>query len=378
MHLAAMLDIGIDRAFLLGELQKLGLDGYTIDISRDQRKGIAGTRVKVRVSDDKKHHVSRNLGDIEAIISGSGLTDAVKKKSLNIFHRLAAAEAKVHGKTVQEIHFHETGAVDAIVDIAAAAICVDSLKVDRILCSPVELGSGFVECEHGTLPVPAPATIELLQNVPVRTGRVAFETTTPTGAAILAEFVDEFGSGFEFTPEKTGYGIGARDLPVANVLRVCVGSQAANLYSSGRAMVLECNLDDMNPEFYDYLIDKLLTNGAMDAFITPVIMKKTRPAAKLSVLCSTNERANLTRLLLSETTTLGIRKYDVERTMLDRELSVISTKYGDVRIKTALMNQKPVKWKPEYEDCVKLAKEHDVPIQTVYDEVNGVLFGQKR
>jgi hypothetical protein len=378
MHLAAMLDIGVDKNYLLGELEKLHLSGVDIDISRERRQGIEGTRVKVRVSDDKEHQVSRSLQDIEAIILRADLSDTVQRRSLEIFHRLAAVEAKVHGKAMHEIHFHETGAIDAIIDIVGAAICIEVLKVDKIFCSPVQLGGGFVECEHGTLPVPAPATIELLENIPIRTGKVEFETTTPTGAAIISSVVDEFGREFELIPEKTGYGIGAGELTIPNVLRVCLGTQREKSSLSDRAMMIECNIDDMNPEFYDHFIDKLLAAGAKDVFITPIFMKKTRPASKLSVLCKACDEASIADILLRETTTLGIRKHEVERTVLERRVSAVKTQYGDVRVKTALFDKKPIKWKPEYEDCVNIAKKNNISLQAVYDEVNSVLLNQKK
>ncbi|MBN1378508.1 MAG: nickel pincer cofactor biosynthesis protein LarC [Gammaproteobacteria bacterium] len=372
MHLGAMIDIGVDKEYLLSELKKLNLTGYNIQILRDSKKGIQGSRVNIELTEKQ---TARDLKDIEKIIFDSRLSDAVKQLSSKIFQKLAAAEAKIHGKSIHEIHFHEVGAVDAILDIVGSAICIDALHVEKILCSPVELGGGYISCEHGTLPVPAPATIALLKNVPIRTGKVAFETTTPTGAAILATIVDEFGKQFEFTPEKTGYGIGMRDLEIPNVLRVTLGSQQTTSLASETITVIECNIDDMNPEFYDYLIDKLMTIGAKDVYITPIYMKKTRPAAKLTVLCSEDTSDKMTELLLNETTTLGIRTYRADRAMLEREISVVETKYGKVKVKSARLGDKILKSKPEYEDCKRIANEMNVPLQAVYDEVNKILLG---
>ncbi len=378
MHLGAMLDLGVDQNYLLEQLEKLDLNGYQLEITREHRQSIEGTRVKVQLSKDKKYQVRRNLRDIEAIIQAGSLSDTVVQRSLEMFRRLATVEAKVHGKSVDDIHFHELGAIDAIVDIVGAAICHESLKVDKVLCGPVEVGGGFVETAHGTFPVPAPATIELLQDIPVRTGKVEFETTTPTGAVILASIVDQFGKEFDFSLEKTGYGIGGQDLPIPNVLRVCLGTQQLNAGLVDQSVMIECNIDDMNPEFYSYLMDKLLAQGAQDVFITPIIMKKTRPASKLSVLCASDDEDKFIELLQIETTTLGVRKYAVERSLLPRKEFIIETDYGSVGVKAALFENQPIKWKAEYEDCIKIASENNIPLQTVYDEVDRILLKYKQ
>ncbi len=378
MHLGAMLDLGVDKDYLLEQLAKLGLSGYRLDISRQRRQEIEGTRVRVQLSDNKENRLKRSLSDIEAIILASALNENVRKQSLDMFRRLAMVEAKVHGKTVEEVHFHELGALDTIIDIVGAAICHEVLQVDKVLCGPVQVGGGYIETAHGVFPVPAPATMELLKDIPIRTGKVDFETTTPTGAVILAALVDEFDKEFEFISEKTGHGIGDRDLPIPNVLRVCLGTQCEDTLISERSMVIECNIDDMNPEIYGYLIDKFLAAGAQDVFITPIVMKKSRPATKLSVLCQQENEKHFTELLLSETTTLGLRKYVVERTTLPREEKVIQTKYGEVRIKTASLSNESVKWKAESEDCIRIANENKIPVQTVYDEINRVMLKENQ
>jgi uncharacterized protein (TIGR00299 family) protein len=398
MNLGALIDLGVDPDYLKSELSKLDIKGYNLEWVTDSRKGITGTRAIVNV-DEKQgkntkhgkhdvsgdhqhgggnhhHHAHRNLDDIREIIKNSSLKEFIKDKSLEIFGKVAEAEAKIHGKSVDQIHFHEVGAVDSIVDIVGAAICVDFLKPDRIISSSVELGGGFVKCAHGIFPVPAPATAEIIKNIPVKYGAVQSETTTPTGAAILASFVDEFTDKLHFRICKTGYGIGTRDLEIPNVLRVHLGEledQPGSGMEIHTASLIECNIDDMNPEIYGYIMDHLFEEGADDVFITPIIMKKARPASKLSVLCSHEKENNITELLLTHTTSLGVRKYSVEKTLLKREYQKLQTKYGPVTIKIAVYNGKRLKHKPEYDDCIRLARENNVPVHVIYQEVNKLL-----
>ena len=370
MHLGAMLDLGVEQEVLTAQLSLLDLEGYKIRVSRDQRKGISGTRVDVIL--DKKEHHHRNLDDIEGIIKNSRLSKPVKERSLAMFRKLAEAEARVHGKSISEIHFHEVGAIDSIVDIVGAAICIEELKPDRILSSDVELGGGFVKCEHGTFPVPAPATAEILSNIPVRSGAVNMETTTPTGAVIIACNADSFGSLEGLRITRTAYGIGQRDHDIPNVLRLYLAETVdENLspHQTHQARVIECNIDDMNPELYGYVMEQLFEAGADDVFITPIIMKKARPASKLSVLCNADKSEVLIETLLSHTTSLGVRSYMVDKTLLEREFTKVKTSYGEVTLKTAVYNGRKLKSKPEYEDCMKLAKKHKVPIQKIYDEI---------
>jgi len=387
MHLGAMIDLGVDPEYLINQLKYLNLAGYEIKISTDQRKGISGTRVDVILSDKHSHH-HRGLSDISKIIRDSELDEAVKERSLKMFTKLAEAEAKIHGKSIDEIHFHEVGAIDSIVDIVGAAICIEYIQPDRIMASEVELGGGFVKCAHGTFPVPAPATSEILKDVPVRTGAVRFETTTPTGALILACNVDEFAAMKGFSIKKTAYGIGQKDLDIPNVLRVYLADSGkhvqevnSEVISSGKsspedivkAWIVECNIDDMNPEMYGYVMDTLFELGAADVFITPIIMKKARPASKLSILCPPEKREELTEALLTHTTSFGVRSYEVDKTMLRREFSKLKTSYGEVTIKTAIFRGQKLKSKPEYEDCVRLARKHDIPVHQIYREISGLI-----
>ena len=374
MHLGAMLDLGIKPDFLTGQLELLGLEGYEISISTDQRKGISGTRVDV-VTDENLHHGHRNLEDIAGIIEGSRLDQPVMQRSMDMFRKRAEAEARVHGKSIEEIHFHEVGALDSIVDIVGAAICLEELKPDRIMSSPVELGGGFVKCAHGTFPVPAPATAEILTGIPVRSGAVQKETTTPTGAVIIACNVDEFSDMDALRINKTAYGIGQRDHDIPNVLRVYwaeTGGRERDGLDSMDAVIVECNIDDMNPEFYGFVMEKLFDAGADDVFITPIIMKKARPANKLSVLCHPSKEDEIVRAVLSHTTSLGLRTYRVNKVLLEREFTKISTRFGEVTLKTAIYQGRRLRSKPEYEDCISLARKHKVPVQEIYDEITRI------
>lgn len=324
MNLAALIDLGVPEEYLIEELLKLNLNSeYEIKIESSMKLGITGIRVDVILKDklednthiseqtlyehsreghvhNHKHH-HRNLKDVEKIINLSNLSDRVKKLSLDIFMKVAEAEAKIHGKGLYEVHFHEVGAIDSIVDIVGSAICLDYLKVDKIIASPVQVGGGFVKCAHGFIPVPAPATVEILKNVPVNTGIVQFETTTPTGAAILAANVNEFTSKINFTVKKISYGIGHKDLEIPNVLRVYLDEEE-NTEEVEEHHILETNIDDMNPEFYGYIEEKLFEVGALDVFKTPILMKKGRPGIELSVLTNEKVEKNVLDVIFEETT----------------------------------------------------------------------------
>lgn len=372
MNLGAFIDLGVDKDYLIGELAKLSVCEYGIKVTRDIRKGISGTRVDV-LTGESHHH--RNMNDIREIINKSSLSENVKRISMDIFLKVAEAEAKVHGKSIEEIHFHEVGAVDSIVDIIGAAICFDFIKPDMVLSSPVETGSGFVKCAHGILPVPAPATAEILRGIPLKSMGIPFEATTPTGAAILSAFTNKFTEKKDFMINKIGYGIGHKDEgDVPNVLRVFLGEAFRKLEPQSdiineRAIMIECNIDDMNPENYEYIMEKIFDQGIMDAYLTPIIMKKGRPAVKISVLCSTKRIGEVEKLLLSETSTLGVRRYEVDKDMLKRENCIIDTSFGSIRIKNAYYGGKMIKSKPEYDDCRKIALEKGIPLIEVYEQI---------
>ncbi|MDR0815239.1 MAG: nickel pincer cofactor biosynthesis protein LarC [Bacteroidales bacterium] len=377
MNLAALTNIGVPTDYLTKELQKLNIDGYDIQFSEEQRRGITGTQVNVSLTHEHhhqhhEHHEHRNLHDIEHIINHSQLSDKVKGMSKDIFRLVAQAEAKIHGKPIDEVHFHEVGAIDSIVDIVGAAICIDYLKPDRIIASPVEMGGGFVHCAHGVFPVPAPATLEIMQGKPMKFGAVPFETATPTGVAILAALADEFTEMPAFTVTKTGYGIGHRDSgEIPNVLRVCLGSTGDNRSSvtTVDAVMLECNIDDMNPERYPFVMQKLFAAGAADVFLQNIIMKKSRPAVLLSVLCSPEKTTDIEHILFTETTTLGLRSHFVRKKMLDRSIETVDTPWGKIRVKKAFLNGKELKSKAEYDDCEAIARANGIELEQVYQYI---------
>lgn len=378
MNLGAMIDLGVDKDLLTSELAKLNLSGYKIEVCRNKRHHIEGTRVNVILTDKKETHPHRNLNDIEHIIDSSSLNENIKTISKTMFQKLAEAESKIHGKPINEIHFHEVGAVDSIVDIVGSAICYDFLKVDKVICSRIELGGGFVKCKHGTLPVPAPATMEILKDIPVKTGAVQSETTTPTGAAILMTLVNEFTDKTDFTINKTGYGIGSKEMDIPNILRVCLGEAVeASSYGTDvkkeKAVVIECNIDDMNPELYEHVMEKLFNNGALDTYLSSIIMKKSRPGNILSVLCRPDKEKEIIEILFKETTTLGVRKYSVDKFNLKRDFKKIKTKYGEITVKTAYYNDKIIRVKPEYEECKRIAKEKNISIQEIYNEISNLI-----
>lgn len=370
MNLGALVDLGVDAAMLRTGLDRLGLDGYGLHIRADSRGGIAGTRVEVRVDADARRP-ARHLSSVRELIGRSGLGRRVESFALQVFERLAAAEARVHGIPIDEVHFHEVGAVDAVVDIVGAAICLEQLEWPSVVSSAVELGSGFVDCAHGRFPVPAPATLELLRDVPMHRGGVPYEATTPTGAAILTVAAERFDPQGSIVARRVGYGAGRRDGPVPNMLRVLVTDPLAIPY--GELSLLECNIDDMSPELYPHLLDRLLANGARDAWIVPLVMKKGRPGMLVSVLCEGRDEQTMTRLLFAETTTLGVRRGVVSRTTLERTMRAIATPFGPVPVKVAVHPDGTRRAKLEYEACRSIALERNLPLREVYRELERLL-----
>jgi uncharacterized protein (TIGR00299 family) protein len=371
MNLGALVDVGVDAAYLERELGKLNIEGFRLEVEPGMRKGISGTKVTV-VVDHPENEKHRHLSHIEALINNSSLSDRIKKKSLAIFDLVAEAEAKVHNISKQQVHFHEVGALDSIADIVGAAICQEYLEVDEIQASPVQLGGGFVKCAHGMMPVPAPATAEIVADIPVKTGLVDYEATTPTGAAILAATVDRFESRMELVVLKTGYGIGQRDGEIPNVLRVYLAEGSKRVtedVEEEEAVMLECNLDDMNPERYTHVMDLLFEAGAADVFIIPIVMKKSRPGHMLSVLCNSDSVDKMKEILFTETSSIGLREHTLRKSMLRREMVMVSTKYGEIEVKRSFFNGRVVNEKPEFEQCRKLAREHGVTLEEISTEV---------
>ncbi len=406
MNLAALVDLGVPQEHLLRELPRLRLgEEFTLTFARVEKQGITGTRATVtlvgrgsRESSDgqmpdpahhhhqhgeKAHahdggaHVHRHYRDIKEIINAAPFNDAIKTTTRRIFDVIAEAEAHVHGVAVDDVAFHEVGAVDSIVDIFGAAICLDYLGVDTVLAGPVELGSGFVQCAHGRLAVPAPATLEILKGVPCLTGGVVGEATTPTGAAILKATARRFSRSFAITPERIGYGVGHRDFSIPNVLRVVLGeiedALSAPGWSERTNVEITANIDDMSPESYEPLIERLFSAGASDVFLTPITMKKSRLAHMISVLAQEHLVDSLVHILFEESTTIGVRLHPVGKRMLSRASVTVRTSFGEVRVKVVELRGGTQRWKVEYEDVKRLARERGLPYLTLQREIDAEL-----
>lgn len=371
MLLGALLDIGAPEELLRTELAKLPVTGYDLSITRVDKGGISAIYLDVKVDDAGHHH--RNLAEIARIIEESTLAAAVKAKSNQIFTRLAEAEARVHGVPVNEIHFHEVGAVDSIVDIVGIAWALDYLGVEQIYTSRLHVGSGFVKCAHGLIPVPAPATAELLRGIPFYQGDIARELVTPTGAAVVAALGSGYGPMPDgFVSSQVGYGAGTWELEIPNVLRVYLGEMPADAVPErceGQEdkgyLVAEANIDDQNPELYSYIMDKLFAAGAVDVWLTPIIMKKGRPATKLSALLPEECQAGIGEIILEETTSIGMRFYPVTRVIANREFIVVGLPWGDVKVKISSFRGKICNVAPEYEDCRRIAEEAGMPLKVI-------------
>ncbi len=410
MFLAALIDAGVPPKLFEETVAALNI-GANLEISKVNRSGISATKVDVVVNGEKdsprevkasaphdhthahdhhhdvhhhephshEHHHSRSLTEIREIIRQSKISDSAKATAVAIFEKLGAAESKIHNVPIDQIHFHEVGAADALVDIICAAGGAEALAVDEIICSPLNVGGGTVNCAHGTFPVPAPVTVELLKGAPVYSSGLQAELVTPTGAAIVATLATRFSPFPEMKIEQTGYGAGTRDFPAhPNVLRITIGdvcgAGALARVGSGKGLsqdtiaVLEANLDDLNPQVFGYVMDRLLEAGALDVFATPVQMKKNRPGSLLTILSKPEDAPKLTEIVFAETTTLGVRRREETRQILARKWNTVSTRFGDVRIKIASLNGTVTSYAPEYEDCRRIAAELKVPLKTVMNE----------
>ncbi|HHL39813.1 MAG TPA: nickel pincer cofactor biosynthesis protein LarC [Deltaproteobacteria bacterium] len=365
MTLGALVDLGVDLRWLESELGRLPLGGYGLRAERQHRHGIGGTRLHVDISETRHH---RTFAVIREMIEGSALADDVKELALRIFRTLAEAEARVHGVDVEEVHFHEVGAVDSIVDIVGAALCLRRLAPERVTASPLPLGTGFIDAAHGRMPVPAPASLEILRGVPTAPSDIRFELTTPTGAAIIKTVADGFGPLPPMTIGKSGYGVGSRDFAEApNVLRVIEGELRDGGRRTERLTVIETNVDDMSPEAAGYLMERLLSAGALDVFFTAVQMKKNRPGLLVTVLAEEHGVRELTEIIFSESTTLGVRTRTVERISLPRKTVKVETPYGTVRVKAVERDGRFVDGRPEFEDCRAAAAAAGAPLVVVMD-----------
>jgi uncharacterized protein (TIGR00299 family) protein len=365
MILGALVDAGLDVERLTAELAHLPISGYALRTEEVRRRGLRGTYVEVEVSEKG---VERHLHQIEEIIDGSDLPKAVKSRSQAIFRRLAEAEARVHGMPIDHVHFHEVGAIDAIVDVVGAAVGLWLLGIKRVYASPVHVGCGTVTCAHGTLPVPAPATQELLRGVPIYGRDVEVELVTPTGAAILTTLVEEFGGAPPMQVQQVGYGAGSRDLPLPNLLRVSIGETTEEVegYEEDVVTVIETNIDDMNPQLFEHVMDRLFDAGALDVFLTPIQMKGSRPGVQLTVLLTEERVADALGVLFAETTTIGVRTYPMRRWKLGRERIVVETRYGPIGAKVARRGAAVMNVAPEYRECQRAAEERGVPLKEVY------------
>jgi uncharacterized protein (TIGR00299 family) protein len=372
MILGALLDAGLPLAHLKQELAKLGLAHYDLQKTAVVKNGISGSQALVTVEQDHHHHHHRHLADITAIIEKSDLASLVKSDSLRIFKRLAEAEAKVHNTSVENIHFHEVGAMDAIIDVVGGVIGLHALGIETIICSALHVGSGTVECAHGTLPVPAPATAELIRGKPVYATGIQGELLTPTGAAILTTLADDFGPLPPMTVQAIGHGAGTADRSIANMLRVFIGTTAQpdKSFQVEQTVTIETTIDDMNPQIYDYLIEKILQMGALDIFFTPVQMKKNRNGTLVTILCRPEMVTAFSEFLFRETTTIGLRWRLDNRFTLQRQIVNVETRFGAIPCKTAIHGEEMINVTPEYDACKRVAVEQNVPLKTVLGEAH--------
>jgi pyridinium-3,5-bisthiocarboxylic acid mononucleotide nickel chelatase len=367
MLLGALIDLGVSDDVLSDELGKLKLPGYTASTRRVVKQNIEATKFDCIEATSIRPQQHRGYTEIAGMITVSGLSENVKRRALRVFKRIGEAEAKIHGVPLEKIHFHEVGAVDSIVDIVGVCIALEMLGADEVQALPPRLGSGFVETAHGKFPVPAPATLELLKGVSVQPSSEPVELVTPTGAALLAEFCTRYGTMPAMSIEKIGYGAGTRDLEkTPNVLRAVFGET-----DSGEAdviSVIETNIDDMNPQLFGDVMERLLAAGALDVFFTSIQMKKNRPGTLLTVLCERGDVDRMTETLLSHTTSFGVRVHEAYRRKLGRKIVKVSTRYGEIECKIGLLGDKVVSRSPEYESCKLAATRAGVAVKEVYNE----------
>lgn len=367
MLLGALFDLGLPFAEWKAEMDKLGLGAASPAIKQVSRGGIASTRFDVGISESKPR--ARKLADVLSIIGKSALAEDIKERSANAFRRLAACEAEIHGKNIEDVHFHELSGLDTIIDIVGAFAAVKIMGIESATASPVNVGAGTIECAHGLLPVPAPATAKLLGGIPVYS-RFEGELTTPTGALLLTELAGSFGDMPAMTVEKIGYGAGAAERRLPNLLRVFMGelhSTAADVRGTELLYHVSTNIDDMDPRVAGYLLERLLEEGALDAWIEPVLMKKNRPGIVFNAVCGADFVARAIDLIVTETTTLGVRVLPTPRICIERRTETIDTEFGPIRVKLAVIEGRPRRANPEYEDCARAARESGLPLLKIID-----------
>ncbi len=375
MCLGALIDLGADIGLIRSQLEKLLPGGFEISAEKESKLGITGTRFKVELEESAPR---RDFLDIREMIEGSALSEEVKRTSIEIFTIIAEAEGNVHGVPPEEVHFHEVGAVDSIIDIVGTAVALDDLGIEGVYASAVPLGSGYVHCDHGRLPVPAPATLEIVVGMEIAPSPVKAELTTPTGAAILKALSRGFGPPPAMKITGSGSGVGTMDFEdIPNILRVYTGeiNDKKSIHSpEGDVIVIETNIDDMNPQICGYLMDRLLEAGALDVYFTPVQMKKSRPALLLTVLSTDAALATLTDIIFRETTTIGVRTHRASRICLERRVLEVETHFGRVRVKLSMKDGEVINRQVEYEDARKIAEREGVPLKDVIDEARASLL----
>lgn len=369
MTVGALLNLGLPFEYLEEQLKKLNVSGYQLEQNITERHKISATKFDVKLTDDSKH---RHLKDITELINSSDLSDRIKEISCQAFEKLARAEAKIHNSTPDKVHFHEVGGVDAIIDIVGSAIGVEYFNPEAVFCSTVIVGQGITKSSHGVIPIPAPATVEILKNVPTKIAKTEGERVTPTGVAILTTLVDFYGGGFdspEMTLKNSGFGAGSKkydDCP--NLLRIILGETDGKHTFSDRIDILETNIDDMNPQIYDYLFSQLYKAGAFEVFLTPVIMKKNRPGHLLTVLCKNKLSDKICDIIFNETSTAGIRFRSESRRILERREKVVKTGFGSIRVKLLKLKD-GYKIQPEYDDCREAAEKHRASLKEIMETV---------
>lgn len=369
MILGALIDLGVDIKKIRKALNSLNLKGYKLQAKKVQRGGLTGTNITVAI--EKSSHSHRKYSDIRKLIEQADLPASVQKNSIEIFKRIAKVEAQIHNTTVEKIHFHEVGAVDSIVDIVGGVWAMESLKFDKVYASPINVGEGYVDCAHGRLPVPAPATLKLLKDIPVFSSGVQKELATPTGVAIVGFYSEKFQSMPRMTVKSEGYGAGDHIIPsTPNFLRVILGEMESK--NTDSLFLIETNVDDMNPEIFDEVMNSLFEAGALDVYFSPIIMKKNRPATKVSVISPSSGSDALAKILLTETSSFGVRYHSVDRVTLDREVQSLKTSYGIIKIKLGRLDGETVQATPEFEDCRKAARKKKIPVKKVYDDARAL------
>ncbi len=371
MILGALVDLGLEPSELQNEINKLGIEGWHLEVKEVLKQGIKGTQVKVVIENLEK---TRKYPELINIIESSSLDNSIKSKSLAILERIGKVESKIHGVPLSDIHLHELGSIDTIIDIVGAISGITKLRIDNVYSSPIHTGKGFVHSHHGLIPIPAPATAELLAlaKAPIYGGDIEAELVTPTGAAILTYVVDSFGPMPMMHIERIGYGAGEKNLPIPNLLRALIGTQVGDVagsdYLQENCLTIEANIDDMNPELYSYLMDRLFEIGVLDVYMVPIYMKKNRPGTLLGIITHKDTAEAAIELVLRETTTLGVRMQDTRRKILPRETIQVSTRFGDVQVKVARVQGKIINISPEYQNCRALAEKLGVPLKEVYQE----------